>query len=459
VTIARVLIANRGEIAVRIIRACQSLGIETVLAASEVDRDSLPARLADRTICIGPARSSDSYLNIAALVTTALGSGCDALHPGYGFLAESADLAEACAAKGLTFVGPTAGQIRRMGNKLEARALARECGMPTLPGSEKVHRYEEAAAMADRIGLPVMMKATAGGGGRGMKVVARRGDMQQMFAAAAAEARAAFGDDTLYLERYIPNARHIEVQLLGDRFGDMIHLGERECSLQRRHQKVVEEAPAPMVSEKLRQDIRHSAVKFGRAIGYENAGTVEFIVDQDAETFFFLEMNTRIQVEHPVTEMITGVDLVQEQFRIAAGERLRFTQSDIVLRGHAIECRINAERPGEDFRPSPGLITQWRPPEGPNIRLDTHCFAGYTVPIFYDSMLGKLIVYGSDRAEAIQRMRRALAQFSIAGVETTLPFLQFMMSHVDFIAGKVNTQLVEKLIGEMAATRRSGKTG
>jgi acetyl-CoA carboxylase, biotin carboxylase subunit len=449
-TFARVLIANRGEIAVRIIRACQSLGIETVLAASEADRDSLPARLADRTICIGPARSVDSYLNIGALVTVALGAGCDALHPGYGFLAESEALAETCTAEGIVFVGPTPTQIRRMGNKLEARALAHERGIPTLPGSEKVHHYQEAVIAADRIGLPVMMKAAAGGGGRGMKIVSRREDMERMFAAASAEARAAFADDTLYLERYIPNARHIEVQLLGDRFGNVIHLGERDCSLQRRHQRVVEESPAPALNEKLLEDIRQSAVKLGRGISYENAGTVEFIVDQDDGAFFFLEMNTRIQVEHPVTEMITGIDLVQEQFRIAAGERLRFAQSDIIFRGHAIECRINAEVPSEGFRPSPGLITQWHPPEGPNIRLDTHCYAGYLVPIFYDSMLCKLIVYGSARDEAIQRMRRALAQFSIVGVGTTLQFLHFAMSHPDFIAGKVNTQLVEKMIAKLA---------
>jgi acetyl-CoA carboxylase biotin carboxylase subunit len=458
-TIARVLIANRGEIAVRIIRACQSLGIETVLAASEADRDSLPARLADRTICIGPARSVDSYLNIGALVTAALGAGCDALHPGYGFLAESEALAETCAAKGIIFVGPTPAQIRRMGNKLEARALARDWGVPTLPGSEKVYHHQEAVAVAERIGFPVMMKAAAGGGGRGMKIITQRDDMPRMFAAASAEARAAFGDDTMYLERYIPNARHIEVQLLGDRFGNVIHLGERDCSLQRRYQKVVEEAPAPAVSEKLREDIRQAAVKLGRGIGYENVGTVEFIVDQDTGTFFFLEMNTRIQVEHPVTEMTTGIDLVQEQFRIAAGERLRFAQPDIIFRGHAIECRINAEVASEGFRPSPGQITQWHPPEGPNIRLDTHCYAGYTVPIFYDSMLCKLIIYGSDRAEAVQRMRRALARFSIAGVGTTLQFLHFAMGHPDFIDGKVNTQLVDKMIAEMAEAQHQCNPG
>jgi acetyl-CoA carboxylase biotin carboxylase subunit len=447
--IARVLIANRGEIALRIIRACQGLGIETVLAASEADRDSLPARLADRTICIGPARATESYLNVNALVTAALATGADALHPGYGFLAESAELALACAAENIIFVGPTAAQIAQMGNKLQARAMARDAGVPMLPGSEKVRTADEAGAAGERIGFPVMLKAAAGGGGRGMKIAARREEIAAMFSSASAEARAAFGDDTLYLERYIANARHIEVQLLGDRFGTVIHLGERDCSLQRRHQKVVEEAPAPLLSEPRRDDIRQAAVKLGHGIAYENAGTVEFILDQETNEFFFLEMNTRIQVEHPVTESITGIDLVQEQFRIAAGEKLRFKQSDIMFRGHAIECRINAEQPLQDFRPSPGRISQWRPPEGPNIRLDSHCYAGYVVPVFYDSLLGKLIVYGSDRNEAIERMRRALTHFSIEGVGTTLPFLRFALSHPDFVAGRVSTTLVDRMIAEM----------
>jgi len=453
-TVSRVLIANRGEIAVRIIRACQGLGIETVLAVSEADRDSLPSRIAGRTVCIGAASTTDSYLNIKAIVAAALGTGSDAVHPGYGFLAESPELAEACAAQGITFVGPRPEQIREMGNKLQARALARQYGLPILPGSEKVHSYEEAAKVAERIGLPVMMKAAAGGGGRGMKIVTDYKDMQQMFGSASAEARAAFGDDTLYLERYIPNARHIEVQVLGDRFGNVIHLGERDCSLQRRHQKLVEESPAPAITEVLREQIRQAGVTLARKIRYENAGTVEFIVDQDTETFYFLEMNTRIQVEHPVSEMITGIDLVQEQFRVARGEALRFSQSDVTFRGHAIECRINAELPAEGFRPSPGRIVEWRPPEGPNIRLDTHCYAGYTVPLYYDSMLAKLIVYGCDRTEALERMRRALEQFSVSGIGTTLTFLHFVMGHPDFAAGKVNTTLVERLIEQMLAQVR-----
>jgi acetyl-CoA carboxylase biotin carboxylase subunit len=450
-TISRVLVANRGEIAVRIIRACQGLGIETVLAVSEADRESLPARLANRTVCIGPASASQSYLNAKLVVAAALGSDSDALHPGYGFLAESPELAQACAEQGITFVGPTAEQIRQMGNKLQARALARQCGVPTLPGSEKVHSYTEAEGIAKRIGLPVMMKAAAGGGGRGMKIVTDYKDLEQAFKSASAEARAAFGDDSLYLERYIPNARHIEVQVFGDRFGNVIHLGERDCSLQRRHQKLVEEAPAPAIKDELRKQIWQAAVTLARNIKYENAGTVEFIFDEDAQAFYFLEMNTRIQVEHPVTETITGVDLVQEQFRVAGGQPLQFSQSDISFRGHAIECRINAELPEQGFRPSPGRVTHWDPPAGPNIRLDTHCYAGYMVPMFYDSMLAKLVVYGHNRDEALRRMRLALQQFTVSGVGTTLPFLEFVMGHDSFASGKVSTHLVEDLIRQMPA--------
>jgi acetyl-CoA carboxylase, biotin carboxylase subunit len=450
-TVSRILIANRGEIAVRIIEACQALGIDTVLAVSDADRESVPARIAGRTVCIGPARASDSYLNVGAIIAAALGTGSDAVHPGYGFLAESPRLAEACAAEGLTFIGPTSAQIREMGNKLQARALARDCGVPLLNGSEEVRSPEETAAVADRLGFPVMLKAAAGGGGRGIKIVTDHHSIGQMFSSATAEARSAFGDDTLYLEKYIRNARHIEVQVLGDRFGNIIHLGERDCSLQRRQQKMVEEAPAPEISGTLRQKIRDAAVTLGRKIGYENAGTVEFLVDHDAKAFYFLEMNTRIQVEHPVTEMITGIDLVQEQIRIARGEQLRFVQPDVTFRGHAIECRINAESPEEGFRPHPGRIVTWLPPHGPNIRLDTHCYAGYTVPMFYDSMLGKLIVYGSDRPEAVERMRRALEQFVIVGIPTTLPFLQFVMSHAGFVAGNVSTRLVDQMIPQMLA--------
>jgi acetyl-CoA carboxylase, biotin carboxylase subunit len=450
--INRVLIANRGEIAVRVIRACQMLGIETVVVTSEADRNAMPAQLADHSICIGPARSTDSYLNYRAIVTAAKATGCDAVHPGYGFLSEKPELPDACASEGLIFVGPTGDHMRKMGNKIAARALAREAGVPTLAGSEKISSAADAVEVAQRVGYPVMMKAAAGGGGRGMKVIYDPSTLPTVFAAASAEALSAFGDPTLYLERFIPNARHIEVQVLGDKFGNVIHLGERDCSLQRRHQKVVEEAPAPGITPALRQDICNAAVGLARNIGYENAGTCEFIFDEDAKTFYFLEMNTRIQVEHPVSESITGIDLVQEQFRIAAGEPLRFKQSDVVFRGHAVECRINAEIPEHNFRPNAGLLQTWAPPVGPNIRLDTHCYAGYTVPVYYDSMLAKLIVYGSSRNEAIARMRRALELFSIDGVGTTLPFLHFMLGRAEFVEGKVSTHLIADVMPEFLAT-------
>ena len=447
--VTRVLVANRGEIAVRIIRACQGLGIETVLACSDADRDSMGARIADRAVCIGPASASQSYLNANLLVSTALATGCDALHPGYGFLSESAELAQLCADNGVVFVGPKPDQIAQMGNKIRARLLAAQYGLPTLSGSTKVASHEEAVEIAKRLGVPMMIKAAAGGGGRGMKIVRSVDDMASMFTAAANEARAAFGDDTLYLERYIPNARHIEVQVLGDQHGQVIHLGERDCSLQRRHQKLVEEAPAPNMTESLRQQIRDAGVALAKGFGYENAGTVEFIVDQDAQAFFFLEMNTRIQVEHPVTECITGIDLVQEQLRIARGEKLRFRQDDVQFRGHAIECRINAEHVEQGFRPSPGLISGWSPPQGPNIRLDSHCHEGYKVPIFYDSMIGKLIVYGIDRDEARERMSRALERFQVSGVATTIAFQHFLINQPRFASGEVNTMLVEEVLPQL----------
>jgi acetyl-CoA carboxylase biotin carboxylase subunit len=450
-TISRVLIANRGEIALRVIRACQELGIETVLATSEADRDSLPAQIADRAICIGPPRSTESYLKYNSIVAVALGSGCDAVHPGYGFLAESPDLADACAAEGLTFVGPTADHMRKMGNKIQARLLAAAAGVPTLSGSEKIASPEDAVAIAERVGFPVILKAAAGGGGRGMKVVTEAKDLKQTFQSASAEAGSAFGDPTLYIEKFIPNARHIEVQVLGDRHGNVIHVGERDCSLQRRHQKVVEEGPAPAIAEDLREEIRLAAVKLARNIDYENAGTVEFIYDEDEKRFYFLEMNTRIQVEHPVSETISGIDLVQEQFRIADGQKLRIDQSGVIFRGHSIECRINAEIAEEGFRPNAGLIERWEPPVGPNIRVDTHCYPGYRVPIFYDSMLAKLIVYGSTRGEAIERMRSALDRFVVTGVGTTIPFLRFMMGREEFAAGAVTTHLIDDVMPDFLA--------
>ena len=446
--IARTLIANRGEIAVRVIHACQELGIETVLAVSSADRDSLAASLADRVVCIGPARSGESYLNHRAITAAALGTGADSVHPGYGFLAESPTLADACTEAGLTFIGPAGDTMRTMGNKIAARTVARSVGVPTLPGSERVDSPARAGQIAAEVGYPVMMKAAAGGGGRGMKIVPDASAMTAAFDLASAEAAAAFGDGTLYLEQFVRNARHIEVQVLGDKHGNVVHLGERDCSLQRRHQKLVEEAPAPGITEELRESIRAAAVELATATGYEGAGTVEFIYDADRGTYYFLEMNTRIQVEHPVSEMITGIDIVQEQFRAADGQRLRYTQADVQFRGHAIECRVTAEIAEQGFRPNAGRIGAWQPPAGPNVRVDTHCFAGYEVPVYYDSLLAKLIVYGSTRAEAISRMRAGLARFHVEGVQTSIPFLRFVTSRDEFAGGAVSTGLIDRLLPE-----------
>ena len=444
--ISRILIINRGEIATRIIRTCKVLGIETVLAVSEADQNSLPARLADRVICIGPPNAAKSYLNIPIIIQAALSVGANAIHPGYGFLAEVPELAEICAENDIIYVGPKPDHIKRMGNKLIARSIAVECGVPVLPGSEKVATYEEAAEIADAIGLPIMLKAAAGGGGRGMKIITDRSTIKTMFESASAEAKSAFGDGTMYVEKYIANARHIEVQVLGDKYGNAIHLGERDCSTQRRHQKLVEEAMAPRISEELREAIRSSAVKLAENISYENAGTVEFIFDEDEQKFYFLEMNTRIQVEHPVTETITGVDLIEEQINVANGEKLRFAQSDIQFSGHAIECRINAEVPAEGFRPSPGLITKWEIPQGPGVRVDSHCYHGYTVPVFYDSMIAKVIVHGNTREHAINRMLVALDEFNVEGISTTIPFLKEILKDEDFASGHVHTRLLEKIM-------------
>ena len=441
--IRRVLVANRGEIAVRIIRACRALGIESVAVTSEADRESLPVKLADRAVCIGPARSSDSYLKIESLLATALGTGADALHPGYGFLAEKAELAEACEKHGITFIGPRAESIRAMGNKLLARATVSAYGVPLVPGSDNVRDIEDVIRLTEDIGFPILLKAAAGGGGKGIKIVTGAGELRTAFDTAAAEARSAFGDPTLYVERYVPNARHIEVQVVGDRMGNVVHFGERDCSLQRRYQKVVEEAPASCISEALREKIRSAGVTIAQAIRYENAGTVEFIVDQDRGEFYFLEMNTRIQVEHPVTEAITGMDLVQEQIRVAGGDPLSVAQRDVAFKGHAIECRINAEAPFENFRPSPCVVTEWRPPEGNEIRLDTHCYSGYKVPPFYDSLLAKLVTKGGDRNEAVARMQKALDHFTVEGVDTTIPFLRKLLRDPDYVEGQVNTRWLE----------------
>jgi len=444
VGVMRVLIANRGEIAVRVIKACKRLGIGTVAAVSEADRESLPARLADRTVCIGPPRASDSYLRVATLVAAAKGTGCDALHPGYGFLSERPELAQACADNDITFIGPSADNIAKMGDKLEARRIAVAAGIPIVPGSDHAKNADEAARLAQKIGYPLLLKAAGGGGGRGIKLVADASEISSTFSTAAAEARAAFGNDALYMEHYVGNARHIEVQVLGDSFGNVIHLGERDCSLQRRHQKIIEEAPAYALAAAVREKICEAATTLTRSIGYRNAGTVEFIYDNETKDYFFLEMNTRIQVEHPVTEMITGVDLVSQQLLVARGESLCYRQADITPRGHAIECRINAESPRHGFRPCPGRIIHWEVPSGDGIRLDSHCYPGYWVPPYYDSLLGKLIAHGNDRASAAARTRSALASFRVSGIDTGIPFLQYIMGDHEYLTGKINTRWLEK---------------
>ena len=436
-TIRRILIANRGEIAVRIVRTCQRLGIETVLAASEADLDSLAARLADRTICIGPAKSSASYLDVDAVVGAARTANADAIHPGYGFLSENQRLAQACAAAGIVFIGPTAAQLDAVGDKLKARSHALAAGLPVVPGGE-VDSIEEARAVAEKTGWPVLIKAVSGGGGRGMKLVHEPDQLAATIELAMAEAHASFGDPRVYLERYVASGRHVEVQVLGD--GDnVIHLGTRDCSIQRRYQKLVEEAPAPNLRDGLRAAMHEAAVTFAKHLEYRGLGTVELLVDCERDTFYFLEMNARIQVEHPVTEAICGLDLVAEQIAVAEGKPLRFTQDDVHLAGHAIECRINAEDWTQDFRPSPGTVSRARFPLGEGVRVDTHIQSGARVPPFYDSLLAKLIVHGADRAQALERLRHALAQCEISGVSTNLPMHVELMQQEEFARGGVNT--------------------
>ena len=441
--ISRVLVANRGEIAVRVIKACRALGLESVAACSEADADSMAAQMADSAVTIGPPPPAESYLDIDAVLAGAEKSGADALHPGYGFLAEAPGLARACEARGIKFIGPDAATIERMGNKLEARAAVARLGVPVVPGSPRIATLKDAALAAGDIGYPVLIKAAAGGGGRGIKIVTGADGLADAFTIATAEARGAFGDDTLYMEHFIADARHVEVQVLGDGAGKIVHVGERDCSLQRRYQKVVEEAPAPSLPDEMRDEIHAAAVTIAQSIDYQNAGTVEFIVDQEAGRFYFLEMNTRIQVEHPVTEMVTGLDLVGEQIRIAAGEPLSVAQMDIRFDGHAIECRITAEASADGFKPRPGRITHWRPPEGEGIRVDTHCRDGELVTPYYDSLLAKLIVKGKTRIEAVARLQDALAAFVVTGVETTIPFLRLLACQLDFVKGSLSTRWLE----------------
>ena len=442
----KVLVANRGEIALRVIRACRELGIETVAIYSEADRESLHVRFADDDVCIGPPPAKESYLKIPRIIAAAEITGADAIHPGYGFLAENAEFAETCEASNITFIGPTAAQIRVMGDKAAARKAMADVGVPIIPGTAGPMEDSDAAlAFARDIGFPVIIKASAGGGGKGMRVARDPEDFARSFQLARSEALSAFGNNEVYVEKYLARPRHIEFQILGDQHGTVLHLGERDCSIQRRHQKLIEEAPSPAVTPELRQRMGDAAVRGAKAIDYVGAGTIEMLLDEDG-SYYFMEMNTRIQVEHPVTEMLTGVDLVKEQIRVAAGEPLSVTSLP-PLRGHVIECRINAEDPSRSFQPSPGRIDVYHPPGGPGVRIDTHLYAGYTVPPYYDSLLAKLIVQGRDRAEAIQRMQIALDSFIIEGVKTTTAFLGRVLSHESFRRGDVDTKFLEREAG------------
>jgi acetyl-CoA carboxylase, biotin carboxylase subunit len=448
----KVLVANRGEIALRIIRACDELGLRTVAVYSTADEDALHVKQAGESEWIGPPRALDSYLSIEAVVDAARRSGADAVHPGYGFLAENAAFAHACRDAGLTFVGPSAEAIETMGDKARARELARSADVPTIPGSHGALTVEEAFELADAVGYPVLIKAAAGGGGRGIRTAAGPDELQSVFQQAAVEAAAAFGDGSLYVEKLLAPARHVEVQLLGDPHGDVVHVFERECSLQRRRQKLVEESPSPALDDATRAEMAAAAVRIAHAVGYESAGTVEFLLDE-SRAFYFIEMNTRIQVEHPVTEMVTGIDLVQEQLRIADRRPLSFAQEDIAMRGAAIEVRVNAEDPAQGFMPSPGEITAFVPPEGENVRVDTAAYAGYRVPPFYDSLIAKVIVRGDDRDDALARAEEALRSFRVEGIATTIPFALELLADPAVRAGDYDIALVEQRLAESGRIR------
>jgi acetyl-CoA carboxylase biotin carboxylase subunit len=431
----KILIANRGEIALRVLRTCREMGIRTVVAHSQADAGSRPVLMADESICIGPAEARQSYLNIPSIISAASITDSEAIHPGYGLLSENAAFAEICRACGITFIGPAPEAIRLMGDKAQARSMAKQAGAPVVPGSEgPLEGVDEAQALADTIGYPVVVKAAAGGGGRGMRIVRARDMLAQAFATCQAEAAQAFGSSELYLEKFVEEARHVEVQVLGDKNGIRVHLGERDCSVQRRHQKLLEESPASAISEETRAGLYKAALAVANSVNYVSAGTVEFLVARDG-TFYFIEMNTRIQVEHPITEMVTGIDLVREQIRVASGEPLGYKQAAITLRGHAIECRINAEDP-EHFVPSPGTVTAWLPPGGYGVRVDSHLMPGAIVPPYYDSLIAKIIVHGRDRAEAIGRMQRALAETVVEGVKTTIPYHQKLLADPAFLSGE-----------------------
>jgi acetyl-CoA carboxylase biotin carboxylase subunit len=440
----KILIANRGEIAVRIIRACREMGIKTVAVYSEADKDSLHTLLADEAICIGPAASSESYLNMERILAATVATKAEAIHPGFGFLSENARFAEMCERCNIAFIGPSAEIISRMGNKAEARKTMIQAGVPVVPGGkEPVHKVEEALEMAKNIGFPVMIKASSGGGGKGMRVSYGEDDFEANFRNAQLESIKGFSDDTMYLERYVERPRHIEFQIMADKYGNVVHLGERDCSIQRRHQKVLEESPSAAISAELRKEMGETAIRAAKAVGYENAGTIEFLLDKN-KNFYFMEMNTRIQVEHPVTELVSGMDLIKEQIRVAAGEKLSVTQDDIHISGHAIECRINAEIPSKHFMPCPGRITNVHVPGGCGVRVDTHIYNDYMVPPNYDSMLMKLIVHGRDREEAIARMRSALGEVIIEGIETNLDFQFEILSHPAYQEGDIDTDFIPK---------------
>lgn len=439
----KVLIANRGEIAVRIIRACRELGIPTVAIYSQADANSLHVRLATEAYCIGPAKSADSYLSIPAIMSAAMVSGADAIHPGYGFMSERADFAEICEKQGIKFIGPTAEAMRKMGDKATARKTMIENNVPVTPGTGIVRTVEEVQEFGNKVGYPIILKATAGGGGKGMRVCNNDDEVQLNMELCQAEAKNFFGNPDVYAEKFLVNPRHIEVQIMGDSFGNVVHLGERDCSIQRRHQKLLEEAPSPAIDAETRKEMGAAAVRAAKAINYEGAGTCEFLLDHDGK-WYFMEMNTRIQVEHCVTEMISQVDLVREQILVAAGEKLSYTQDDIHLKGHAIECRINAENPAKGFMPNPGTISGYLAPGGFGVRVDSHVYQDYTIPPYYDSMIGKLICWGRDRNEARRRMYRALKEYVVTGVETTIPFHQAIVEDEVFMSGKFNTGFIEE---------------
>ncbi len=438
----KILIANRGEIALRVICACKELNIPTVAVFSEADRNSLHVRFADEAVCIGPAKSSDSYLNIPSIISAAEVTNVDAIHPGYGYLAESAHFAEVCETCGIKFIGPTPESMTLMGDKAAARQSMQEAGLPIIPGTDVLQDKDgNPESKASAIGYPVLVKAVAGGGGRGMRIVRRREELQDALATAQAEALNAFGSPAVYIEKYLDNPRHIEFQILADEHGNAVHLGERDCSIQRRHQKLIEESPSPALTEKARKELGEKVIQAIKRVNYHNAGTVEFLFDQEGN-YYFIEMNTRVQVEHPVTEMVTGIDIVKEQIRIAAGERLCFTQAQIVFRGHSIECRINAESP-TTFIPSPGRITVFHPPGGPGIRVDSCAYPDYVVSSHYDSLIAKLIAFGTERQEALARLNRALEMFTVEGIETSIPLHKKIINHPDFITGRFGTSFLE----------------